>query len=175
MQWEAFTGVQWSWEMWKIKLLAHTIGLFVIWLGWFSLLFFPLVPKLLPETQRKATQRDCLPRSNKMKKCAVRKIIFCTGLTRAAKAGQKNPFYPRKDPFSYVLQESPFISVSTDSRGQPSLVSLVITCTYEWTNMLANFPALSCFICAHAMLLTQHTHSSLCTLYTVYTLHTQFP
>jgi hypothetical protein len=28
--------------------------------------------------------------TNKVKKCVVRKIIFCTGLTRAAKAGQKS-------------------------------------------------------------------------------------
>jgi hypothetical protein len=41
------------------------------------------------ETQRQATQHDWLPRE-KVKKCAVRKIIFCTGLTRAAKAGQKS-------------------------------------------------------------------------------------
>jgi hypothetical protein len=49
-----------------------------------------------PETPRQATQLDCLPRmlqgirTNRVKKCAVRKIIFCTGLTRAAKAGQKS-------------------------------------------------------------------------------------
>jgi hypothetical protein len=45
-----------------------------------------------PETQRQATQHDCLPRllgaeAKKAKKCSVRKIIFCTGLTRA---GQKS-------------------------------------------------------------------------------------
>jgi hypothetical protein len=28
--------------------------------------------------------------TNKVKKCAVRKIMFCTGLTRADKAGQKS-------------------------------------------------------------------------------------
>jgi hypothetical protein len=40
----------------------------------------------------------------KMKKRLVRKVIFCTGLTRAAKAGQKSSTtsptnQPRKDPF----------------------------------------------------------------------------
>ncbi len=75
-------------------------------------------------------------------KCVVSKIIFCTGLTRAAKAGQKNIkpvglqvskkninlkiYEPTKEgPLSYVLQESPFASVSTVSRGHPSLISLV--------------------------------------------------
>jgi hypothetical protein len=33
---------------------------------------------------------------------------------------------PRKDPLSFVLFESPFTSVSTVSRGQPSLVCLVL-------------------------------------------------
>ncbi len=55
------------------------------------------------ETQRQATQHDCQPqiamakRTNKVKKCAVRKIIFCTGLTRAAKAGQ-NLLYRHDEP-----------------------------------------------------------------------------
>ncbi len=47
--------------------------------------------KVRPDTQRQATQHACLPcwamRTNNVKKCAVRKIIFCTGLARAAKAG----------------------------------------------------------------------------------------
>jgi len=47
------------------------------------------------ETKRQATHTarlhapGCLAmRTDKVKKFAVRKIIFCTGLTRAAKAGQ---------------------------------------------------------------------------------------
>jgi hypothetical protein len=54
------------------------------------------IHSLRPETQRQATQHACLPRvagrwgQSKVKKCTVRKIIFCTRLTRAAKAGQKN-------------------------------------------------------------------------------------
>ncbi len=48
-----------------------------------------------PDTQRQATQHDYLPRclamgANKVKKCAVWKIIFYTGLTTAAKAGRKS-------------------------------------------------------------------------------------
>jgi hypothetical protein len=63
--------------------------------------------------------------------CGEEKIIkiFCIGLTRAAKAGQKTiyshnePNEPTKEgTLSYVLQESPFASVSTVSRGHPSLV-----------------------------------------------------
>jgi hypothetical protein len=51
-----------------------------------------LVIESIPLRQRQATQHDCLPRllgaeAKKAKKCAVRKIIFCTGLTRA---GQKS-------------------------------------------------------------------------------------
>jgi hypothetical protein len=59
--------------------------------------------------------------------------IFCTGPTRAAKAEQ-NLFYlhdkpnelVKKGPLSFVFFESPFTSVSTVSRGHPSLVSLII-------------------------------------------------
>ncbi len=47
-----------------------------------------------PETQRQATQHGlgcpgCLATGTN-KKCAMRKIIFCNGLTRAAKARQKS-------------------------------------------------------------------------------------
>ncbi len=94
--------------------------------------------------------------TNKVKKCAVRKIIFCSGLTRAAKAGQKSIVPARQtqrtnqgripyictprvpihlsfnsqqgQPLSNLSgrtdQESPFTSVSTVSRGHPSLISL---------------------------------------------------
>jgi hypothetical protein len=53
---------------------------------------------LRPETQRQATQHACLPRllgegTNKVNKCAVRKIIFCTGMTRAAKPVKKKFLY----------------------------------------------------------------------------------
>ncbi len=62
----------------------------------------------------------------------MRKKIFCTGSTRAAKAGQKSLVPARqangptkKGPLSFVLFESPFTSsVSTVSMGYPSLVSL---------------------------------------------------
>jgi hypothetical protein len=57
--------------------------------------------------------------------------IFCTGMTRAAKAEKNilyrhdNPNEPTKEgPLSFVLSESPFTSVSTISRGHPSLVTL---------------------------------------------------
>ncbi len=56
----------------------------------------------------------------------------CTGPTRAGKARQKPLYrhnYPneptKQGPHSFVLIESPFATVSTVSRGHPSLVSLV--------------------------------------------------
>jgi hypothetical protein len=67
-----------------------------------------------------------------MKKCAMRKNIFCTGLTTAARQ-DKNLLYwldkpnePTKEgPLSFVLNKSSFASVSTVSRGHTSLVSLL--------------------------------------------------
>ncbi len=54
--------------------------------------------KVRPDTQRQATQLACLPcwamETNNVKECAVRKIIFCTGLARTAKAGQKSTIVP---------------------------------------------------------------------------------
>ncbi len=68
-----------------------------------------------------------------MNKWAGRKIILCTGLTRAARQ-DKNLLYrhdePNKPteegPLSYVLQEFPFASVSSVNRGHPSLASLPV-------------------------------------------------
>jgi hypothetical protein len=65
---------------------------------------------------------------NKVKKCTVRKIIFCTGLEQPRQ--DNNLLYrhvesnkPTKEgSLSFVLFESPFTSVSTVSRGHPSLV-----------------------------------------------------
>ncbi len=86
--------------------------------------------KPMPETRIQATQHDCLARllgvgANKLKKCAVRKIIFCTKPTRATKARQESIVpargaQPTKEgPLSYVLQESPFASVSTGGGATP--------------------------------------------------------
>ncbi len=65
--------------------------------------------------------------------CCGEEKIFCTALTVAAKAGQKSLVLARRAhrtsqgraPFvcSYVLFESPFASVSTVCRGQPSLAA----------------------------------------------------
>jgi hypothetical protein len=59
--------------------------------------------------------------------------ICCTMPTRIAKTEQNllylhvNPNIPTKEgPLSFVLFESPFTSVSTVSRGHPSLVSLLM-------------------------------------------------
>jgi hypothetical protein len=65
----------------------------------------------------------------------MRKKIFCTGPTGTAKAGQKiscnsttSPTNePTKEgPLSFVLLETPIASVSTVSRGHPSLISLML-------------------------------------------------
>ncbi len=62
--------------------------------------------------------------------------MFYTGPTRVAKAEQKSLVPARQAQstnremaLSFVLLESPFTSVSTVSRGHPSLVSLVLTLT----------------------------------------------
>jgi len=67
-----------------------------------------------------------------LKQCTVRKKIFCTGSTSAAKAGwnifywHEKPKEPTKEvPFSHLLFEPSFASVSTVRRGHLSLVSLV--------------------------------------------------
>ncbi len=49
-------------------------------------------------TKRQATQHGCLPSmlsdgAKELKQCTVRKIIFCTGPTRAAKAEEKSLVY----------------------------------------------------------------------------------
>jgi hypothetical protein len=50
------------------------------------------------------------------------------GITKISCTGMPSPTnQQRKDPFSFVLFESPFTSVSTDGMGHPSLVSLITT------------------------------------------------
>ncbi len=76
--------------------------------------------------------------TNELKKYTV----YCTGLTRAAKAGQKSlvPSYQhdtpneatKEGPLSFALFESPFTSVSKVRRGHPSLVSL------SWAQLYTN-------------------------------------
>jgi hypothetical protein len=59
---------------------------------------FICVPEAINQRQRDrqpstpdCPQVACWPMgTNKVKKCTARKIIFCTGLTRAAQAGQKS-------------------------------------------------------------------------------------
>jgi hypothetical protein len=85
-------------------------------------------------TKRQATQHDFLPSLL----CDGDKLVemvygegkkICIGPTRAAKAGPKclvywhnKPNEPTKEgPLSFVLIEYPFASVSTVSRGHPSL------------------------------------------------------
>ncbi len=94
-----------------------------------------------PNTQRQATQHDCLPRclamgTNKVKKCAVWKIIFCTWLTRATKAGKKiyctgttSPTnQPRKDTF-HMCSKSPHLP-----QFQSSSQQLATPLWYLWLN-----------------------------------------
>ncbi len=76
--------------------------------------------------------------TNELKQCTGRNKIFCTEPIRTAKAGQtlvyrhdwSNGPPTKEGPLSFVLNESPFASVSTVSRGHPSLVSL----TRNYTN-----------------------------------------
>jgi hypothetical protein len=62
----------------------------------------------------------------KVKKYALRKIIFCTGLTRAAKAGQKSIVLSRRaqgtnqEPF-HLYSLSPHSPQSQESAGGPHL------------------------------------------------------
>jgi hypothetical protein len=87
-----------------------------------------------PETniKRKATRHGCPPsllvdEDKSIEIGTVGKKVFCTGPTRAAKAGQKSLVPARRakeGPLSFVLSESPFASESTVSRGHPSLKSL---------------------------------------------------
>jgi hypothetical protein len=57
--------------------------------------------------------------TNKMKKCTLRKIIFCSGLTRVAKAGQKS-FVPARRAQGTKLRKEPFVMYRT-SRVPPPL------------------------------------------------------
>jgi hypothetical protein len=68
--------------------------------------------------------------TDKVKKCVVRKIIFCTGLIRAAKAEQISTVPAQHDkpkksnkegPLSNALQKSPFASVLArkNTEGRP--------------------------------------------------------
>ncbi len=65
---------------------------------------------------------------NEFKQCTMRKKIFCTEQPRQNKNFMyrlDKPNEPNKEgSLSFVLFESPFTSVSTVSRGHPSLVSL---------------------------------------------------
>jgi hypothetical protein len=75
------------------------------------------------ETQRQATQHDCPPRllgaeAKKVKNCAVRKIIFCTGLTRAGQqsivpARQAQRTNQGRTPFICTLRFPICLSFST--------------------------------------------------------------
>jgi hypothetical protein len=99
----------------------------------------PLPDSSMSSDQRHRDRRPSTPAcpgcwalgTNKIKKCVPRKIIFCTGLTRAARTGQKC-IVPaqgvlrtnhRRTP-SIFLFESPFTSETKVSRGHSSLVSL---------------------------------------------------
>jgi hypothetical protein len=73
------------------------------------------------------------------------KKIFCLGLTRAAKVEQKSIVPERESneqtkegSLSFVLFESSFTSVSTVSRGLPSLVSMVLATALERVLTAAN-------------------------------------
>ncbi len=99
--------------------------------------------ELPPEThtKRQATQHDCLPSllamgTKEQKNCMVWKTIFCTGLTRAAKAEQNNSCNgmtsptnpPAKDPFNFFSQ-NPLLPQFEQSAGTIPLQTLWIPLT----------------------------------------------
>jgi hypothetical protein len=82
--------------------------------------------------KKQATLHECLPSlladgDIELKMCMVMgKKTFCTGPTRAAKAGQKSldRHEPTKEgPLSVVLFEFPFVSVSTVDKDNLLLTS----------------------------------------------------
>jgi hypothetical protein len=124
----------------------------------------------LPEThtKRQATQHGCLPSllGDGNKGIAIvygeEKKNYCTGPTKAAKAkqnllhhGTTSPMnQPTKKGFlSFVIFESPFTSVSTVSRGHPSLVSLEtpleINIPYDSTEKNLSLQNLSYILCTY--------------------------
>ncbi len=104
--------------------------------------------------------------TNKVKKCTVRKIIFCTGLTRAAKAG-RNSIVPARRVQRTNQGRTPFICtlwvpihLSFNSQQGPLFSSLSGCCPPP---LLLNFPTdsssnlskttlhwVSCFLHAYA-------------------------
>jgi hypothetical protein len=76
---------------------------------------------------------DCLPSllgdgDKEMKIMYGEEKIFYTRPTRATKAGHVEPNEPTEEgPFSFVLFESPFASVSIVNRGHASLVYREVT------------------------------------------------
>jgi hypothetical protein len=81
------------------------------------------------ETKRQATHTarlhapGCLAmRTNKVKKCAMRKIIFCTGLTKAAKVGQ-NLLY-RHDKPNEPTKEGPLSRVGTSNKFPDIMIAI---------------------------------------------------
>jgi hypothetical protein len=72
--------------------------------------------------------------TNEGEKSGVREKYFLLGLLEQTRQ-DKNLLYPhdepdkpiKEGPLSYVLLESPLASVSTVSRGHPSLVSLLVS------------------------------------------------
>jgi hypothetical protein len=72
---------------------------------------------------------------NKVKKCAVRKIIFCTGLTRAAKAGQKYIVPAQRAQRANKGNTPQRVPIClTVSRGNPPLVSLELRLALDGKN-----------------------------------------
>jgi hypothetical protein len=72
--------------------------------------------------------------TKELKKCAVRKKYFVLGRLEQPRQNKylfyrhDKPIEPtKKGPLSFVLFESSFASVSTVSRGHPSLVSMCTT------------------------------------------------
>ncbi len=102
-----------------------------------------------PETHSKiqATQHGCLPslladEDKRIEKVQVRKKYFVLGRPVQPRQNKNVLYWPDKPnepikegPLSFALFESPITSVSTVSRGQPSLVSLSNIALYIMVNI----------------------------------------
>jgi hypothetical protein len=120
-----------------------------------------LCPTIVRMRDRRHTFRDRRPcttacpgcwatETHKLKYSAVRKKIFCTGLTRAAKARLESlvPPWQAQRTNSFVLFESPFTSVSTFTKGATHFLALRQDSSipaHEWSNLfvLVTFHPLS--------------------------------
>jgi hypothetical protein len=124
----------------KLHFFFYSFPLFKLYVPDIRTILHRIIPKICYYQRHilrdRRPGRTACPACWAMGSNELKKYTGSSGLTRAAKAGQKSlvltnpPNQPRKDPVSYGLFESPFASVSTVSRSRPSLVSVTIPIKY---------------------------------------------